>query len=345
MLTLLRGMVALAVGIGLLVSAHSVLAVTDAEFSEAQAAVQKAPGDDAKRVELAKLHYLKGADLSMAGNHAAATGEFKAGLAVLEAKPSKVSEQNPVYEEIRYGLGYSQMMQMQPQDAVVVLDQLVSASPRVGKARYLLGVALMNLRTEASIKRAVEVFGQLAREFPEPERSMSAHAASRYVYDVSIGTALSKKAGEAVQAMGALRDRFGAASGADAAENHAMQYGMGSFQLLAGNAAAGLAELERLNGIAPNFALKNGVTLAQVLSNAYYQSGLEQLSKGAPESLAQALTAFDNSEKYGSGKDMDTHHGKALAYKQLNQTGKFTQEMAAIYQLDPQYYKKINTGT
>lgn len=341
----LRGMIALAAGIGLFVSAQLSLAVTDAELREAQAAAGKAPGDDARRVELARLHYLKGADLSAAGNHAGAAAEFRAGLAVLEAKPSRVREQNPVYEETRYGLGYSYLMQAQPQDAVVVLDQLVAASPRAGHARYLLAVALMNVRTAAASRRAVEVLGQFGREFPEPDRAMAAHAASRYVYDVSIGTALSHKAGEAVQALSRLRDRFGAASGADAAENQALHYGLGTFQLMAGNDAAGLAELEGLKGAAPNFALKNGVTLAQVLSNAYYRAGLEMLSKGTPEALGQAVAAFDNAEKVGSGKETDTHHGKALAYKQLGQTDKFGQEMAAIRQLDSQVYNRINTGS
>ena len=344
MLTL-RGMVALAAGIGLILSAHAALAVTDAEFREAEAAVAKTPGDDAKRVDLARLRYLKGAEFSQPGNHPRAAAEFKAGLAVLEAKPSKVPEQNPVYEETRYGLGYSYLMQALPQDAVVVLDQLVAASPRAGKARYLLGVALIHVRTEAASRRAVEVLGQFGREFPEPDRAMASHAASRFVYNTAIGTALSGKAGDAVQAMSALRGRFGAAGGADAAENQAMQYGMGAFQLLAGNTAAGLAELESLKGTAPSYALKNGVTLAQVLSNTYFKQGLDLLAKGSPESLAQAVTAFENAETNGAGKDADTHHGKALAYKQLKQTDKFEQEMAAILRLDPQYYKKINAGT
>lgn len=340
--TLLRGMVLIAVGIGM--TASLALAATDADIRAAEAALQKAPKDAGRRAELAKRYYLRGSDLSMAGNQAGALADFKAGLAALDSKQGKVPEQHPVFEELRYGLGYTYLMMGQPQDATVVLDQLVAASPAVAKARYLLGIALMSTATEAGYKRGLEIFGQLGKDSPGPDGVSAIHAATRYGYDVSIGTALSGKARDAVATMTYLRNRFGVASGADDAENQALVYGMGSFELLAGNSAGGLSELDGLIAKYPAFKLKNGLTLIQILSNAFYQAGLEQLSKGTPGSMEQAIASFEDAEKVGGANLTDTHHGKAMAYKQLRQLDKMAVEMATIQKIDPDYYKKINTG-
>ncbi len=342
MKTLLRGLVLIAVGIGM--TATLALAVTDAEIREAEAALQKAPNDVGRRAELAKRYYLRGSDLSQAGNQAGALADFKTGLAVLESKQSKVPQQHPVFEELRYGLGYTYLMLGQPQDAVVALDQLVAASPAVGKARYLLGIALMGTATEAGYKRGLEVFSQLGKDNAGPDGAAAAHAATRYGYDAAIGTALSGKPADAAATIAFLRDRFGAASGADEAENQGLGYGMGAFQLLAGNSAAGLSEFDALIAKNPAYKLKNGVALIQILSQAFYQAGRDQLSKGTPGSMEQAIASFENAEKVGGGNQTDTHHGKAMAYKQLRQLDKMAVEMATINKIDPDYYKKINTG-
>lgn len=342
MKTLLRGTAWIAAG--LVLAAGAALAVSDAEVSTAQAALQKAPRDDNRRVEAARLLYLRGSDASMAGNHAGAATDFKAGLSTLEVKPSKVSRQNPVYEELRYGLGYTLLQTGQPQEAVVVLDQLVADSPKVSKARYLLGVALMQTATEAGHKRGIEVLSQLGKDSPGADGIASMHAASRYALDASIGMALSGKAPGAVATLSLLRERFGTESGADEAENQSLLYGMGSSQLLAGNPASGLSELETLNGKNPSYRLKNGIAIGQVLSSTYYRSGFEQLTKGTPGSLEQAIASFDNAERIGGGNLADTHHGKALAFKQLRQLDKMAFEMATIQKIDPDYYRKINIG-
>jgi tetratricopeptide (TPR) repeat protein len=270
MRTLLRGAILAALGIGLALPVHVGMAraVTDVEFREAEAGLEKSPQDDAKRAQLARLHYLKGSDLSLAGNHEGAVAAFKTGLAILETKVSKVSEQHPVYEELRYGLGYSELMLNRPQDAVVVLDQLVASSARHARARYLLGIALLSVATEATLKRGIEVLGQLSRDSQGTQDATAAtHAVSRYVYNFSIGMALSGKAGPAVQAMQDVRDRVGASSGADAVENQAYLYGMGQFQLMAGHTAAGMAEFAALKAQNPNFQTKSGYTVTRALSN------------------------------------------------------------------------------
>jgi tetratricopeptide (TPR) repeat protein len=340
-----------ALGIGMLLAAlalwqpEAAHAVSDAEFREAEAALKAAPSDGAKRIELAALHYLKGSDFAQSGNAANAVVEFKTALSVLEDRQSKVPEQTPVYEETRYGLGYAYFALGQPQEAVVILDQLVAASPRFARARYLLGIALLRMSSEDSMGRGLEVLMQLAKDTPGPDGTAATHAITRYVYNLAVGHAGIGRPGQALAMMRSTRERIGAGTGADAAENQALLFGMGVFQTQTGNSPAGLSEFEALKAANERYRLKNGLTLQQVLANAYYQAGTEQLSRGGQGALQQALMNFENAERYGTGKETDTHHGKALAYKQLNQQDKMAEELALILKLDREYYKRINTGS
>ena len=348
MTNLLRGLALGAASLGLALASGlpgAAFAVPDADLRKAEVALQSAPADSAKRAELAKLLYLKGSGFSGAGNASKAAEAFQAALRILEDRQSKIPDQHPVFEEVRYGLAFTYLAMGHPQHAVVILDQVVAGSPRFIRARYLLGVALLRTGSEAGMSRGSAVLAQLAKEAPGPDGSAAIHAASRYAYGLATGWAATGNAPAAVNAMHRVQDRFGPASGADAAENQAFQYGMGTFQVLAGNTPAGLAEYENLKSQNAGYRLKNGVTLGQVLSHAYYQAGLEQLSKGGEAALKGAIADFDRAEANGTGKEVDTHHGKALAYKRLNQPDKMAQELGAVLQRDPGYYKKINTGS
>lgn len=320
-------------------------AVTNTELRQAEAALQAAPADRAKRLEVAKLHYLKGSDFSMRGDASAAAAEFKNALSVLQDRQSKISAQSALVEEVRYGLGYAYMAMGQPQNAVVVLDQLAQGAPRFTRARYLLGVALLHTGSEPDTNRGIEVLVQLAKEAPGAIGTAATHAASRYAYDIAIGMAAAGKAAAAATVLQNVRDRLGPASGANAAENQAFLFALGTFQVLAGNAPAGVADYETLKSQNAGFHLANGVTIRQVLSNTGYQLGLQELGKGGEAALKQAVGFFDLADANGTGKEVDAHHGKAVAYKGMNQDRNFIKELAAILQADPAYYKKINTGT
>jgi len=320
-------------------------AVTDAQLRQAEAALQSAPADGAKRLEVARLHYLKGSDFSVRGDASKAAGEFKSALSVLQDRQSRISAQSPVYEEVRYGLGYAYLALGQPQDAVVVLDQLAEGSPRFTRARYLLGVALLRTGSEPDTKRGIEVLIQLAKETPGPDGTAASHAATRYAYDIALGMAAAGKAAAAAAVLQDVRDRLGPASGANAAENEASLFALGTFQVWAGNAPAGLADYDALKSQDAGFHLASGVTIRQALSDASYQLGLQDLSKGGDAALQKAIADFDVAEANGTAKDADVHHGKAVAYKRMNEDQNLVKELAAILQADPDYYKKINTGT
>jgi hypothetical protein len=321
------------------------LAVTDTEIRQAEDALQASPRDSVKRVEVAKLHYLSGSDYSMHGNAAPAAVEFKIALKVLEDKQSRIPQQHPVYEEVRYGLAYSDLALGQPQDAVVLLDQLVASSPRFSRARVLLGVALLRTASDTDTPRGLEVLAQVAKELPGPDGTMATHIASRYSYDLAVSEAAAGKPNAAAGMVEDLRDRFGLNGGATAAENQTFLYGFGTLELQAGNTAAGLAAYDGLKNQNPEFRLANGVTLRQVLANTYYRVGLDELSKGGAGASERAIAAFDDAEQYGSSKDADTHHGKALAYKQLDERDRMAVELALVLQADSSYYKRINTGS
>lgn len=170
-------------------------------------------------------------------------------------------------------------------------------------------------------------------------------ALTRYTFDRATGMAATGDAFGAAAAQQSLRDRFGAASGATAAENQALLFGMGTARIVAGDAPAGLADYENLKSQNAGFRLKNGVTVRQSLADAYYRAGLEQLRQGGEAALMRAISYFDRAEANGTGKEVDTHHGKAVAYKLLKQPDPMALELGAVLKLDPEYFKKINTGS
>jgi tetratricopeptide (TPR) repeat protein len=319
-----------------------VLAASTAETPGADAAPNAAPADAAQGVGAAKLHYLKGSELLAKHNPAGALTEFKAALRPIENRQGKNREQNPVYAEVRYGAAYAYLEVGQASNAVAVLDPLVAVSPRDGRARYLLGIALLRTGSVVDTRRGMNVLGLLAKEIPGQYGTAASHAASRYGYDVAIGAAATGSAAESASAVQTLRDNFGVFSSATAAEDQAFQFGMGWLESLAGNTAAALSELEGLKRQNPAYILRNGVTLQQVLSDLHYQAGLDLLGKGNQDSLRQALVELEIAERYGSGKEVDVHHGKALVYKRLDQPDKMAQELASILALDPGYYKRIS---
>jgi tetratricopeptide (TPR) repeat protein len=250
-----------------------------------------------------------------------------------------------VFEEARYGLGFSYLAMGQPHHTVVVLDQLVAASPAFTRARYLLGVALVRMGSETGVRRGCEVLAQLAKEAPAPDGPAAMRAMSRYELDLAAGLASAGQPFAAEAALEDVQERFGPASGANDAENQALLFAMGVIHMQAGNASAGLADHESLKSHNAGYRLKDGVTLKQVLSDAYYQAGLEQLHHRGDAALQQAVAYFDRAEANGTGKEVDTHHGKAIAYKRMKQPDKMALELGAVLKLNPEYFKKINTGS
>ncbi len=314
------------------------------EIRRLTAELAKDTHKDATRILLATQLYLEASDLSMASKHDDAAKGFKAGLAVLQDRNGTVPENQPVYEETRYGLGYSALMLGQTQDAVGALDPLVASSPGVGKARYLLAAALLASGTDASFKRGLAVLTAMAGQNMGAEKDMAVRGATRWSYDLAVTLAAEGKGADALALMQDVRTRFGAASGANPAENQALQYGVAYFTGLTTGPSAAAAEYDKLSGQNAAYKLANGVTLKQVLSNAYYRAGLDALGLKTKEGNEQAVTAFNEAQEYGTGTDVDQMHGRALAYKNLGQADKMLVELARIEQTDPGYYKSINTG-
>ena len=139
-----------------------------------------------------------------------------------------------------------------------------------------------------------------------------------------------------------LLTEFGESPGKDEQENQHLAFAVGVYETDLDSHMAGLVEHEILYDSAPEYALNNGTTLKQLLSNAYYQAGLDNVTRNDnPQAMDLSIEMFELARQTGDGNQVDVHHGKAIAYFVMNDEAKFEQEMDAIWPLDQEYYKTI----
>lgn len=266
---------------------------------------------------------------------------MQAGVWTLEDGKGQIPDTHPVFEEARYGLAYTLLQNDNPYEALLVLDQLVSADPDFGKARYLLGVTLMNIPGEKSMKRGVDVMADLAQNGREPYKEWAAHAATRFAYNFST---LPHAGGDAAGANAILAttiDKVGTGRGSSADENTQVEFAMGIYLRDSGDSFGALDHLEAAYADNSGYQLANGVALSGVLSNVYYAAGLEQLQAGGDSASSLAADLFGSALRVGGSAALDAHHGKAVAHTRLGETDKAVEELKAIVATDPGYYNRI----
>jgi tetratricopeptide (TPR) repeat protein len=310
-----------------------------ADIDQAKQTLESSPSPS-NRERLATLQYLQGVDYLNAGNMEMATTALQEAVETLDKGEGQIPEHSPVYEEARYGLAFALWKADKPYDALLYLEQLANSSPKLGKARYLLGSALISISGKKSYERGVEVFIQLAQDGTGEAKEMAARAATRTAYNESTLMDAQGQSGEGLNKLNSLKSSVGMAMGANDAENQAVQYAMAYYEQTTGDVTGALAGYEDLYKGNPGFALGNGTGLKDVLANAYYQNGVELLRGGAG-SAQQALDMFNQSATVGGAEPADVHHGKAIAFALMNDEANLAQEMAAIHTMDPGYYDKI----
>ncbi len=294
------------------------------------------------RLRLGTLQYLEGVDYLGAGDLDNAIDLMQAGVWTLEDGAGLIPETHPVFEEARYGLGYALLQNDNPYEALLVLDQLVNASPTFDKARYLLGVTLINIPGSKSMQRGVDVMRALAVDGREPYKTWAQRAATRFAYNLST---LDHARGNAEEATATLTDviaDIGADKGASEDENNMVQFAMGVYQRDQGDLFGALDNFEPLYASAPGFRTSTGTTLQEVLENTYYFAGVEQLELGGFSAASLALNLFESTESVAQDPDaLDIHHGKAVAYTRLGEEDNAVEEIRAIIRIDESYYERI----
>jgi tetratricopeptide (TPR) repeat protein len=293
------------------------------------------------RLRLATLQYLEGTDYLKTGDMNKAIDSLQAAVWTLEDGKGQVPDTHPVFEEARYGLGYALLRNNNAYEALLVLDQVVTASPDFGKARYLLGVTLMNIPGEKSLQRGQEVLGKLAKDGRAPYNEWAAHAATRYGYDLSTLNSARGDASGANTTLSTAVNAVGANKGANDGENNMVHFAQGVYLRDSGDALGALDQFEAAYKSDSGFRTANGVALSGVLSNAYYGAGLQQLQAGGDSANHLAVEMFDNAGRVGDATALDVHHGKAVAYTRLGETDNAVKELQAIVAKDASYYDKI----
>lgn len=315
-----------------------------AEIAKTAALLKENPASQVNRVRLATLHYLQGAGQAAAGKHAGAIESFRAGLNTLQEREHAIPRTNTAYQALWYGLGYSYYATGQHERAIATLEQLTGTFPKLLKGRYLLGLAQMQSGDAARMTRGMDTLARLAQEDPGPDGKAARRAALRWA--LSYGTVLASegKAAEAAELMLKLNPTGRAEEAVSAEEQQALLYAAGYFKQQAGRLTEAIADFEALKELNPGFKLRNGITLPVILSNAYYEGGLQQLAEFGQEALKLAVEYFDLAEKTGNPKAADVNYGKAVAYLKLGKGHEqdVARELERVAQKDPVLFARVN---
>ncbi len=311
-----------------------------AEIADAEKLLGENPTFN-NRLRLGTLQYLEGVDMLDAGNTEGAVEMMQAGVWTLEDGQGQIPESHPVFEEARYGLAYGALQNDDPYTALAALDQLVAASPNFDKARYLLGVTLSQLSGAKSQARAVTVFTALAQDGEAPYAEMGQHAALRMAYNLSTLTHAQGDAAGALELLGGTSGTLGEGAAASEAEAAAVQFAMGAYLLDTGDTFGAMDSFESLHASNPGYELSNGVALAGVLSNTYYNGGVEQLELGGESANRLAVNLFNNAADVGDPAALDVRHGLAVAHTNLGELDEAAKQLAEIVKQDASYYERI----
>ncbi len=317
-----------------------------AEIAKTGALLKANPASQVNRVRLATLYYLHGSQQSRSGQQTAAIESYRSGLATVEEKGQAIPHTHTVYQALWYGLGYSLRLSGQRVRAVPVLEQLASTFPRLAKGRYLLGVTLVESGKASNMSHGVEVLTQLAGEDPGTLGQMARRTALRWAYNYGTVLVTEGKADQAARIMLGLNRTAGAEGAATPEEQQHLLYGAGYFKVRGGSTPDGIADLEVLRDLNPDYKLHNGITVRAVLANAYYQGGLEQVQNSGLEALKLSVEYFDQAEKSGNPRAADVNYGRAVAYLKMGkgQEANVAKELDLLSQKDPDLYRRVNQG-
>lgn len=293
------------------------------------------------RLRLGTLQYLEGVDYLQAGDMQNAIDWLQAGVWTLEDSQGTISDTSTEMEEARYGLSYALVLNKQPVDGVLVMEKLVSSSPNYGKARYLLGVTLMNIPGKENSERGLEVMVQLASDGNPPYMEMAEQAATRIGYNYSVVDHAQGNVQGALSTLSSTLDSVGRNKGADQAENELVGFAMGVYQADSGDLFGALSEFEAVYEVNDTFQLESGAALSGLLSNTQYQAGLEQLSLGGETAALGAVDLFDSALRTGDSQATDALHGKAVAYTVAGDTAAAVETLKELVKIDASYYAKI----
>ena len=311
------------------------------EIKKARAALTNNPSNREVRGRLVGLYYKQGLEDLSNRFYAEAVRAFQEGLAAGLQEADKLSANNPEVEETRYALAYALIQQGNSHEAIPVLDALVAYSPDYFKGRYLLGVTLVRTIEPRNVSRGLEVLRQMVLETSGDVRAFSVGAATRLSYNVSTVEFASGNSGKALALVDNVVRDYGNAPGETKGETSALKFALGTYLLDSGEFDSALFELQYLSEKDKDFALNSGVTLKQVLANAFYQTAVDALSARDADGAERALEMLAAQEKLEGSVSVEVHHGRALAHKLKGDEAMFQEELLAIKAMDEGYYNDL----
>ena len=311
------------------------------EIKKARAALTNNPANREARSRLVGLYFKQGVEDLSNRFYAEAVGAFQEGLAAGLQEADKLSANNPEVEETRYSLAYALVQQGNPHAAIPVLDTLVADSPDYFKGRYLLGVTLVRTIEPQNVSRGLEVLRQIARETSDDIRTISVRTATRLSYNISTVEFASGNTAQALTLVDDVVRDYGNAPGETKAETNALKFALGTYLLDSGEFDSALFEFQYLSEKDKDFALNSGVTLKQVLANAFYQTAVDALSARDADGAERALEMLKEQEKLVGSASAEVHHGRALAHQINGDKEMAREELRAIKAMDESYYRDL----
>ena len=311
------------------------------EIKKARAALTSNPANSDARSRLVGLYFRQGVEDLSNRFYAEAVRAFQEGMAAGLQEADKLSVNNPEVEETRYALAYALIQQGNPHEAIPVLDALVAYSPDYFKGRYLLGVTLVRTIEPRNVSRGLEVLRQMVLETSGDVRAFSVGAATRLSYNVSTVEFASGNSGKALALVDNVVRDYGNAPGETKGETSALKFALGTYLLDSGEFDSALFELQFLSDKDKDFALKSGVTLKQVLADAFYQTAVNALSARDAGDAGRALEMLKAQEKLEGSASVEVHHGRALAHQIKGDEAMFQEELLAIKAMDEGYYNDL----
>lgn len=301
-------------------------------IAEARMKLEQNPNSATHRQALMRLYVDEGTQLAQAGNYAGSLEAFQNATAVADEAGSMLPESDPVVSAARYGEAYALLQTGELGLGIAALEAIVANNPANQDARLLLGVTLCR---NGNVSKGLEVLAVAHDEAEGDDAIRAAQAGVRFGYNHSTIDAALGDEMAALKLLADTRMAFGPDSGATEAENDAMQYAMGLYEMAAGDLKIAVAELEFLIDVRPDYTLNNGVQAKDVLAGAHYRAGVALLTEKNKKNAETALEHFNAAERLDGKDTVDVHHGKALAYGILEDTANVQKELQIIGRLNP----------
>lgn len=294
------------------------------------------------RNRLAALQYNEGNRLLGENNAAGAAKSMQAAVWTFEDGDGSIAETSTEFQNVRYGLAYALKESGNPMEAVVVLEKMIQVNPKNDKAKYLLGVTLMNSVGDKNLDKGVKVLSKLSKEGKPPYNERASQAVTRHLYNLATVMDAAGKKDRSAELLEKIDASVGAGKGASEGENNKVRFAKG-MQMIASNDNYGaLEQLEAIKKSDPNFASASGKKIDQVLSNTYYRAGRDQLETGGETGGELALEMFTKAGETGDASAVGILHGKAAAYALTGNEEGFKKESEALEKANPEYFNEVS---